>query len=186
MKPVAVLAVVVASLTTTACAPLLHPGVHGFPTRRAAHPGAVRAEPPVGRWDRVVAVRPGTPLAIMTTSGEQRTGTFIHAGMDWLRISADGAVTELPRDQVMRIDVLAGGRDGARAEDVLAGAAKGAAAFGGAMMLVPYLITGDVWVPPARVWGVGAAFGAAGAVQKGRLAEDSRTIYLAPGLLGKS
>ena len=180
------LLVVVATLATTACAPLLYPPSHGFPQRRG-HTAMVRPpDPPIGRWDNVVGLPAGVVLGIVTANGDVHTGSFVKAGMQWLRVAGGRGDIELARADVMRVEILGHAAGGINADAVVGGAAKGAATVAGAMMLVPYLLTGDVWVPPARFWGLGAALGAAGAVQKGRLDAQSRTVYLAPGLLGGS
>lgn len=97
------------------------------------------------------------------------------------RLQVNGSAVELPREQVMRVDVTprAGGVAG---QDVAVDAARGAASLGGLMMAIPYLITGDVHVPPARFWGLGAVLGAADAVQ-GRAESRERTVYVSRALV---
>ena len=135
-----------------------------------------------GRWDNVIALAPGANLAVMTIDGDVHVGRFVKAGLQWLSLAVDGTARELSRADVMRIELVSGSGSRGGADDVMRGAATGAAAVGGAMMLVPYLVSGDVWVPPARFWGFGAALGAIGAVQRKKLEAHDRTVYLAPEL----
>lgn len=173
---------VLAALSTGACAPLLHNPGFGYPRPYAQRPAAVQQDIVTGRWDRVIALAPGATLAVMTTDGDVHVGRFVKAGLQWLSVAVDGAPRELARADVMRIDLVSAPVERGGGDEVMRGAAVGAATMGGAMMVVPFLATGDVWVPPARFWGFGAALGAIGAVQKRKLEARDRTVYLAPEL----
>lgn len=176
--------IVLASIASVGCAPLLSAPLADLAHARR-HPAAVSrpAPPVVGRWDNVVALAPATPLTVIIADGSVRTGRFLTAGLRSMRLRVNGSEVDLPRDEILRVDVTpraAGAVDGG---DVVVGAARGAASVGGLMMAIPYLITGDVHVPPARFWGLGAVLGAADAVQKGRAENRERTVYVSRALV---
>lgn len=175
--------VLLAAVLTTACSPLLAPpfGPSGFRTAARYH----RPEPPViGRWDNVVGIRPGTAVGIVVADGSVRTGTFIKAALRSLQLQVDGGTQELARADVLRVDVLADRAGTGTAGEIAAGAAKGALGLGGVLMAIPYLATGDVIVPPARFWGLGAVVGGLDAAEKRRAQTGERTVYIAPELVG--
>ncbi|HVL68595.1 MAG TPA: hypothetical protein VM364_15135 [Vicinamibacterales bacterium] len=177
-------ALMIPALVATGCAPLLVPPPMTAHRGPFARPAAVAPLPPpvVGRWDNVVGIQPGTLLGVISADGTARTGRFAGAGLRWLRLHSDGAEIELPREDVLRVDVLPQA-DRVDEGEVVKGAARGALALGGLMMAVPYLLTGDVYVPPARFWATGAVVGAAGAIQEERFLKGGRTIYVASELV---
>jgi hypothetical protein len=176
---------------TAGCAPMLYgPGHMGPPRGVFAPPSRPMAahgspwESVVGRWDNVVALNPTAPVGIVTADGTLRAGRFLRAGTSFVRILENGVEVDLPRGDVARLDLLKSA-EGIDSAAVVRDAARGAAITGGLMMAVPYLITGRVYVPPARLWVAGAVAGGAASYQQQRFARAERTVYISPDLIGR-
>lgn len=180
---------VLLAVGTVGCAPMMYGpgrtapvyGLFGPPARPMA---AIDSSPAsvVGRWDNVVGLNPTAQVGIVLADGSHRTGRFLRAGMDFVRILENGIEIDLSRDDVARLDLLKNGAgiDGA---EIARDAAVGAAVSGAMLMVVPYLITGRVEVPPARWWAAGAVAGGAGSYEQQRFAHAARTLYVSPDLV---
>lgn len=185
------LLVLLAVVGTTGCAPMLYgPGrmvpPHGLfapPARPAVGPGSPWASV-VGRWDNVVGLNSNALVGIVTADGTLRAGRFVRAGSGFVRLLESGVEVELPRADVARLDLLKSAEpiDGG---ELVRDAARGAALTGGLMMAVPYLITGRVYVPPARFWAAGAVAGGVASYQLQRFGRAERTVYISPDLIGR-
>ena len=125
------LIVLIPSLLTTACAPALYTaggdvGAVAPPDHRYERP--VEASP-VGRWDNVMMLEPGTPLKVLTMDGTVLTGNFVAANNRTLRLDADN-IEPLAMTDVMRVDRLGTPSQFRGPEQGVRGAAIGAGAAG--------------------------------------------------------
>ena len=154
--------------------------MYGRPAPAVAH----AYEPsPLGRWDQVMYLKPNFVIGVLAADGTTQVGRFIRADIRSLRFQANAAELNLRREDVIRVDLLALPDAGqSDAEEIAIGAAKGAAAMAGVMAAIPFLVTGKVWVPPARFWGAGAVAGGIDAAQRNRYERRPRTIYIASGV----
>ncbi len=165
------LIVLLPSLLVTGCAPALMTAAAMSRSRHSDHRYERPAAPsPVGRWDNVMMLDPGTPLKVLTMDGTVVTGRFVSANNKTLRL--DAAKPEaLAMTDVMRVD-RTGTASGIVAKEGLKGAAVGAGVAG-----VAGLIVGAA--PPPRVF-AGAALvgGCIGATMQAG-APGLGTIYVA-------
>lgn len=180
MKRVAGLAFVMAMAVGTAgCAPMLARGMFAHP--RHARGGPAPEMPPIGRWDQVMSLRPGVTIALLLADGTTREGQFVKASVRSVAFVAESGEAQLSREDVIRVDLVRGlptGRDTAKA--VAIGAAQGALLAGASVAAIPYLLSGDFWLPPARIWGFGAVAGGLRAGQADARERMPRTLYIAP------
>ena len=176
--------VLIAALTTGACAPLMGgaiaAGRYGRPMFGPPPPPAYQ-QPSLNRWDQVMSLRSNWIIEVLDAEGQSHNGRFIRASVKVLRFSTNAGEVELAKQDVVRVDLLdaqtSGGDAGTK---VAVGAASGALVTGAGIALIPYLLTGKVIVPPARFFVAGAAMGAAGALQQQHHDRRPRTIYVAP------
>jgi len=159
-------------MLTTGCAPGLYTAAAMTRPRPAAriHVERPAEPPPVGRWDNVMMLEPGTPVKVLTMDGTVVTGRFLTANTVTLRIES-AQTTSLAVANVMRVDRL-GTAPGIVAREGAKGAALGAGVAGVIGLLVGV-------APPPRVFAgaavIGAYQGAAGAAG----IPGPGTIYLA-------
>lgn len=127
---------------------------------------------PVGRWDNVMMLEPGTPIRILRMDGTRADGRFHSASPTVLRVADGETPLAIPYADVARVDRLAhfGG-------EMQAEAARGAAVGLGAVGVLG-LIAGRM--PPPRLWAAGAIVGGYSGAQGQRHAAGPGTIYLAP------
>ena len=123
-------------------------------------------------------------ISVLTTDGATRTAVFVGATVDALILAGRDTNVSIPRPQIVRIDLVrAPGHGASVTKTAAAGALAGAAVAGIGVALIPLSASGDVWVPPARVWAVGAlvgaAYGMAGALMNSSEEARPRTIYIA-------
>ena len=183
MKRLIGIAVLVAvALASGACAPMLAGpmgGMYGRPMFGAPRPPAYVAEPNLNRWDQVMSLGTNWVIEILAADGTTHQGRFVRASVKTLHFVTHEGPQELSKGDVIRVDLLdaQGGAD--TGKDVAVGAVTGAAATGGSLMLIPFLLTGKVVAPRARLWAFGAAVGAVGAVQRDRHDRRPRTVYVA-------
>ena len=142
------------------------------------HPGTARAhEDPVGRWLTVMALRDGAPVRVLTFGDGIHTGRLNASADDHLLIDENGAGVRIERVDILQVDLLMDARS--RTRSIVAQAAGMALAVAGYEVMLGLLFAGDLHMPSARTWTVGAAGGAAlGAVDA--LMSRSRTIYVSP------
>ncbi len=166
------LIVLIPSLLTTACAPAMY-GMAALSarSRHAEHRYERPAEPsPVGRWDNVMMLEPGTPLKVLTMDGTVITGNFITANNRTLRLDTPN-IEALAMTDVMRVDRL-----GAPSKTVVREGAKGAA-LGAGVVGVAGLMLGVA--PPPRVFAGGAILGGYMGAADAAGAPGRGTIYVA-------
>lgn len=167
-----------ASILASACAAAGYPrgqAAGGYPARPGTYPQPVRLQAgpaPIGRWDNVMMLAPGSTVQVLMADGAVTTGAVLGASTSSLRVRVASGEVELPATDVMRVDRLkapgAGPvRDGAE------GAAWGAGIVG-----VLGLILGRM--PPPRVVAAGAILGANQSIQFGRMGFDRVTVYVSP------
>jgi hypothetical protein len=161
----------VAGLTTGCAYPRMGAGPFMPPPRQAVI--AMPAPPsPVGRWDNVMMLEPGTPVRVLRMDGFRADGRFHSASPTVLRVEAGGAVADVAYADVARVDRLAHFGGDAKSE-MARGAAVGMGAVG-----VLGLIVGHM--PPPRLWAAGAITGGYYGAQTQMHAAGPGTIYLAP------
>jgi hypothetical protein len=183
MKKALIIIPFAASVVTTACVPMYGAGMHAMPSAYAYRPPAygpsvsIAAGTPVGRWDNVMMLPPGTALEILTADGQRIAAAFVTATNARLRVQSEAGETEIAADTVMRVDRWYGGPEGARS--VARDAAKGAAVGAGAMGVLALLVGAP---PPARVVGAGAIVGAYNYAEAGRVQRRTVIVYLAPSI----
>jgi hypothetical protein len=147
---------------------------------RAAPRAAAAPPSPVGRWDEVMALRPNWIIDVLDAEGDTHTGRFVRASVRSLRLVKSGGELELPRREVVRVDLLhAQDTPGTTAREIGTGAAAGAATMAGGAMLIPFLLTGKVFLPPARFLAAGAVLGGVTAAGELRHERRPRTVYVA-------
>jgi hypothetical protein len=150
-------------------------GPAGYPVRPAAYPRPMRFQAgglPIGRWDNVMMLAPGSTVQVLMADGAVATGAVSGASIGSLRVRVASGDVDLAATDVMRVDRLkAPGASAVR--DGVEGAAWGAGIVG-----VAGLIVGRM--PPPRLFAAGAVIGANQSIQFGRMGPDSVTIYLSP------
>jgi hypothetical protein len=130
------LVVLVPCILTTGCVPALYTAAAITRPRASSHvhhePPA--EAPPIGRWDHVMMLEPGTPLKILMMDGAVVTGRFVTANVAIVRLDS-GETTSLARVDVMRVDRLGTPRR-LVAREAAKGAAVGAGVAGVAGLLL--------------------------------------------------
>ncbi len=177
MKKISVAGVVVVlALSMSACAPMY------LGPRSMAGPRGIAVAPPspVGRWDAVMILEPGSIVGLMTADGSTHTGRFVRAGADWIRIIEQGAEADVERLEVVRVDLLRRPAGAVFPKRVLGGALSGALVLAGMEMFVGSAFKGSLHTPSVRTLAGGAAAGAAAGVVDGLMQQQQRTIYVSP------
>jgi hypothetical protein len=150
-------------------------GPAGYPARPATYPQPMRLQAgslPIGRWDNVMMLAPGSTVQVLMADGAVATGAVVGASISSLRVRVASGDVDLPATDVMRVDRLKAPGAGP-VRDGVEGAASGAGIVGVAGLLVGRM-------PPPRLFAAGAVIGANQGVQFGRMGFDSVTIYLSP------
>jgi hypothetical protein len=161
----------VAALAAGCAHPLMGGGPFMTPPRQAMV--ALPAPPsPVGRWDNVMMLEPGTPIRVLRMDGTRADGRFHSASPAVLRVGAGEVAHEIPQPDVVRVDRLPHFGGDAQAE-----AARGAAVGMGAVGVIGLLVGR---MPPPRVWAAGAITGGYYGAQSQIHAAGPGTIYLTP------
>lgn len=168
MKP---LLLMLAIVGTTACSPAFYAAAGlAPPHHRQVHIiNTAPAPSPVGRWDNVMMLEPGTPLKVLKSDGTVVTGRFLASNIGTLRLDGMDAIAMV---DVMRVD-RAGTAPGILAKEGVKGAALGAGVAG-----VAGLIFGVT--PPPRVFAGTAIVGAYQGAAQAAGTPGPGTIYLAP------
>jgi hypothetical protein len=157
------------------------PVAGGYPLQRPMYPQPVPfhgAPLPIGRWDNVMMLAPGSTVQVLMASGAVATAEVISASTTDLRIRTVSGDLDLPVSDVMRVDRLKAPGNGA-VRDGVEGAAWGAGIVGVAGLLVGRM-------PPPRLFAAGAVIGASQGVQLGRMDAGPATIYLSPAVASVS
>jgi hypothetical protein len=170
------LAVLTLVTMTTACVPAAYPRQWMPPgyAGSAMYGPAARYQPaalPIGRWDNVMMLGPGTPVQVLLMDGGIATGPTIAADSSMLRLRVASGEVELASEKILRVDRLEA------SGSVVRDGAKGAA-FGAGFVGVLGLVAGQV--PPARLFAAGGISGAYHNAELGAAARGAATIYLAP------
>ena len=182
MNKTALTALLLAGVVSGACAPMYGAPMMAGRTMYAPPPrpnAPVVQATPFGRWDEVMALRPNWIVEVLDAEGTTHTGRFVRASVRSLKFVTIGGEFELPRPEVIRVDLLQAEDASGTAKEVAAGAATGAISMAGAIAVVPFLMTGKFYAPPARFWAFGAALGGIKAAQQARAAREPRTVYVA-------
>lgn len=167
----AVAAILLLATCSSSCAS--HYGVPG-----PAHPRTARDhDDPVGRWLAVMTLRCGVPVRVVTRSGGIHTGRVTASSHDYLVVDQNGAAVRMERGDILRVDLPPDARS--RIRSIVGQTAAMALALAGYEVFLGLLFAGDLHVPPARTWAIGAAAGA-GLGAAGAVLARSRTIYVSP------
>ena len=166
------LILLIPALLTTACAPGLYS--MAAMSARSRHTSHLYNRPaevsPVGRWDNVMMLEPGTPLKVLTMDGTVVTGNFVAATARTLRLGA-GNLGPLAMTDVMRVD-----RVGTASASVAKQGARGAAIGIGAAGVFGLMLG---IAPPPRVFAGAAVIGAYNGAADAAGAPRLGTIYVA-------
>jgi hypothetical protein len=169
--------IALAALTTTGCSQLLYPGAYAPARSRMVAPRPLPPPVPIGRWDSVMRLPPGSIVDVLSMNGEAFAGPI--AGVDGfaVRVVMRGVEEQIPRADVLRVDLLdlPGSEAGAVAKQAGLGAVVGV----GAAALIAGVIGGPAWPPPGALVRGGAAIGGVAGGQAALAARQARLIYLA-------
>jgi hypothetical protein len=181
-RPAVMVLCLLVSLFATGCAPIYTGAMAaGGPLRPRAIATRPYEPPPIGRWDALMSLAKASTITVLTTDGITRIAVFAGATVDSLIVVGSASNVAIPRLEVVRVDLVGtSGRGQLLVREAAAGGLVGALTAGVGLALIPFLASGEVWVPPARVWGVGALLGAAGAMTNPKEDRRPRTIYIAP------
>lgn len=177
-RSVGLVMVLTASVLAGACAPMAMYGPMAGSALARRAPRAPYEPSPIGRWDSVMSLGPNAVVEVLDAEGRTHVAQFVRASVVALMLVENGEPASMPRAEVVRVTLLPS-RKADAVKEVVTGAAGGAAAAGVGVALIPYLFTGRVWLPPARIWGVGAVAGAADALGKQKAEQHPRTVYVA-------
>jgi hypothetical protein len=167
---------VVGSMGSVGCAPLLHP--HSHPHVATAH-----QPPPVGRWDLVMSIDQNLVITVMDAAGVRHTGRFIGADRDALLVVKHGIEVSIARSDVMRVDLSQRIPPGRKTvKRVALTAAAGALAHAGLISFIGTAMGGKLWIAHLRYWLAGAGIGAMLGVERDVRERRPQTIYVAPGV----
>ena len=154
----------------------MRPAAGGYPVHRPTYAQPVPIQGgslPIGRWDNVMMLAPGSTVQVLMASGAVATAEVISASTSDLRIRTVSGDLDLPVTDVMRVDRVKAPGNGGAVRDGVEGAAWGAGIVGVAGLLVGHM-------PPPRLFAAGAVIGASSGVHLGRMSAGPATIYLSP------
>lgn len=179
-KPAALIALVLAAMAASGCSPLLYPAGPAFAPYAPPRPVGMVADPERsarGRWDAVMRLPAGSIVDVLSMDGEAYVGTIAGADRTAVRVVVNGIEEQIPRHEVMRVDLvdLPGSEVGAAAKRAGIGAAVGV----GAAALISGVIGGSAWPPPGALLRGGAAIGGVAGGQAELIARQGRLVYLA-------
>ena len=175
MKKLLVLPLSILATGCVAAGYPMRPPAGAYPVQRPmyAQPAPIQgASLPIGRWDNVMMLAPGSTVQVLMASGAVATAEVIRASTSDLRIRTVSGDLDLPVTDVMRVDRVKGPGNGA-VRDGVKGAAWGAGIVGVAGLVIGHM-------PPPRLFAAGAVIGASQGVQIGRMSAGPATIYLSP------
>lgn len=139
---------------------------------------AKRAAMIPGSWERVEALRPGSPLVVTLKNRDRREGAFkaLRPGVLSLTDPA-GVEFDVPRSEIGKIETQRKG-DGL-ANGALIGAGIG---LGAALAILAVAGSGDGYVLPSAKWGAPLLLSSVGGLTGALIdrAQKSQVIYLAP------
>jgi hypothetical protein len=170
-----------AAAASSACAPFLAPYGQRYPGPSfspLAPPAPVVVDPETmarGRWDRVMRLPPGSTVDVLTMDGGL-VGTLTHADGYSVRMMIDGIEEQIPRGDVMRVDLL--DLPGSETKAVGRRAVRGAVVGLGAAALLAAVIGGEAWPPPGALLRGGAALGGVAGGKAGLIERGPRVIYI--------
>lgn len=167
-------------MAASGCAPLLSPYAAGY-HRSPVPPRAGFAIDPDraarGRWDAVMRLPAGTVVDVLSQDGEVYVGALTAVDRSSVRLSVNGVEEEIPRGEVLRVDLV--DLPGSEAAAVAKRAGVGAALGVGAAALVSVVIGGGAWPPPGALLRGGAALGGVAGGHAELSARQGRLVYLA-------
>jgi hypothetical protein len=168
--------IALAAFTTTGCSHLVYPGLYA-----AARPRMVVPTPlppmPIGRWDSVTRLPRGSVVDVLSMNGEAFVGPVAGVDGSAVRLVVRGVEEQIPRAEVLRVDVveLPGSEAGAVAKQAGLGAALGV----GSAALIAGVIGGPAWPTSGALVRGGAAIGGIAGEEAALAARQGRLIYLA-------
>jgi hypothetical protein len=169
--------IALAALATTGCSQLLYPGQYAPARSRMIAPRPLPPPVPIGRWDSVMRLPPGSIVDVLSMNGEAFAGRIAGVDGSAVRLVLRGVEEQIPRADVLRVDLLdlPGSEVGAVAKQAGLGAVVGV----GAAALIAGVIGGPAWPPPGALVRGGAAIGGIAGGQAALAARQGRLIYLA-------
>jgi hypothetical protein len=126
---------------------------------------------------------PNATIDVLTWDGAAHVGLFASADGGSLRLMTAGREELLPRDDVVRVDLV--DLPGSEAGAVAKRAGRGALLGMGAMALITGVIGGDAWPPPAVALRAGAAYGAVLGGREALVERRRGIVYLAESLVAR-
>ena len=176
------LLLVAVAVLTTGCSTVMYPGYPGGhrPSLVSRRAGYAADSAPVGRWDNVMRLAPGSTIDVLTRNGMAHVGGFAVADETHVWLKVAGAERPVARLEIVRVDLV--GLPGSTTVAVAKRAGLGALIGTAGAAVIAGVIGGQAWPPPGPLLRGGAA-GGAWAGGEAELAERyPRAIYLAPSL----
>ena len=169
--------IVLAAFTTTGCSQLFYRGLHAPARRPIVAPAPLASSSPIGRWDLVMRLPRGSVVDVLSMNGEALVGPV--SGVDGfaVRVIAQGVEQQIPRADVLRVDLI--DLPGSEVREAARGAGLGAALGVGAAAIMSGVIGGSAWPPPGSLLRGGAAIGALAGGEAALAARQGGLIYLA-------
>ena len=169
--------IALAAFTTTGCSHLMYPGLYAPARSRMVVPTPLPPPMPIGRWDSVMRLPRGSVVDVLSMNGEAFVGPVAGVDGSAVRVVVRGVEEQIPRADVLRVDLvdLPGSEAGAVAKQAGFGAALGM----GAAALIAGVIGGPAWPPPGALVRGGAAIGGIAGGEAALAARQGRLIYLA-------
>ena len=169
--------IVLAAFTTTGCSQLFYRGLHAPARRPIVAPAPLASSSPIGRWDLVMRLPRGSVVDVLSMNGEALVGPV--SGVDGfaVRVIAQGVEQQIPRADVLRVDLI--DLPGSEVREAARGAGLGAALGVGAAALISGVIGGSAWPPPGALLRGGAAIGGLAGGEAALAARQGGLIYLA-------
>jgi hypothetical protein len=169
--------IALAAFTTTGCSQLLYPGLYAPAQSRMVAPRPLPPPVPIGRWDSVMRLPRGSIVDVFSMNGEASVGPIAGVDGSAVRVVVRGVEEQIPRADVLRVDLV--DLPGSEAGAVVKQAGLGAAVGVGAAALIAGVIGGQAWPPPGALVRGGAAIGGVAGGQAVLAARQGRLIYLA-------
>jgi hypothetical protein len=179
--PALCLGLLLASVTTTGCTALLpYQGAYGrYPMmmRPAPMPAVDPGSAVRGRWDHVMRLPRESVIDVLEMDGTAHLGKMTGVDGYGLGVLVNGIERQIPRADIVRIDLvdLPGNEAAAAAKRAGAGALIGM----GAAVLAGAVIGGGAWPPPAAMVRAGAAIGGVAGAESLLILRQKRLVYLA-------
>jgi hypothetical protein len=169
--------IALAAFTTTGCSHLGYPGLYSPTRSRLVVPTRLPLPMPIGRWDNIMRLPRRSVVNVLSMNGEAFVGPVTSADGSAVRVLVGDVEEQIPRAEVLRVDLVdfPGSEAGAVAKQAGLGAALGV----GAAAILAGVIGGPAWPPPGALVRGGAAIGGIAGGQAALAARQGRLIYLA-------